>query len=533
MKVLVVGKGGREHALCWKLNQSPKVQMVYCAPGNAGTARERNTVNVPIEQNDLRGLLQFARKEGIDLTVVGPEEPLTLGIVDLFQREGFRIFGPRKDAAELEGSKVFSKELMRQAGIPTADYRIYGAAPDAERYILTREVMLTLRARGPSLIRGSQVCRTALECFEAIERMLDPREMIEPGVQVEIEERGQRRTFATAAEAREFVLSRPIGLVVKADGLAAGKGVYVCETLREALDAIDRVMMRRVFGKAGDRVIIEERLDGVETTVLAFTDGRTIAPMELSQDYKRAYDNDEGPNTGGMGAYSPAENLLTPEQLEMVERDVLVPVVHAMKRGRRPFRGVLYAGLMLTQQGPKVLEFNVRFGDPECQCLLPRLKTDLVDLMMAVCDERLEEIPLEWDPSPTVCVVMAAEGYPGPFDRGRPIHGMDDAEKTPGVRIFHAGTAQRIDPTTGREGRLVIDGGRVLNVVGIGPNFAEARDRAYQAARAIRFQGAQYRKDIALRALAPPPPPIPETPPSASPEAPSPAPSDDEPAGPA
>lgn len=517
MKVLVVGKGGREHALCWKLNQSPKVRTVYCAPGNAGTARERNTVNVPIESNDLRGLLQFARKEGIDLTVVGPEEPLTLGIVDLFQREGLRIFGPRKDAAELEGSKVFSKELMRQAGIPTADYRIYGSAPDAERYILTREVMLTLRTRGPSLIRGNQACRTALECFETIDRMMDPREMIEPGVQVEIEERGQRRTFSTAAEAREFVLSRPIGLVVKADGLASGKGVFVCETLREAIDAIDRVMMRRVFGKAGDRVIIEERLDGLETTVLAFTDGRTIAPMELSQDYKRAFDDDEGPNTGGMGAYSPADTVLTPEQMEMVERDVLVPVIHAMKRGRRPFRGILYAGLMLTQQGPKVLEFNVRFGDPECQCLLPRLKSDLFDLMMAVCDEKLEEIPLDWDPAPTVCVVMASEGYPGAFERGRPINGLDDAEKVPNVRIFHAGTAQRIDPTTGREGRVVTDGGRVLNIVGTGKDFAEARDRAYQATRAIRFQGAQYRKDIAVRALAPPPPAAPVVPPATAP----------------
>ena len=303
MKVLVIGKGGREHALCWKLKQSPRVQAVYCAPGNAGTALD--VQNVPIEPGDQRGLIQFARKEGIGLTVVGPEEPLAKGIVDLFQRDGLRIFGPRKDAAELEGSKVFAKDLMRQAGIPTADYRMFRSAPDAEHYILSREVALVVRSRGRSTIRHTLHCRTAAETLEAIDRILDPREMLSSGVQVEIEERGQRRVFNTVPDARDFVLGRPLGLVLKADGLAAGKGVYVCDNLRQALDAIDQIMIRRIYGQAGDRLIIEERLDGFETSVLALTDGRTIIPLESSQDYKRAFDHDEGPNTGGMGAFSP------------------------------------------------------------------------------------------------------------------------------------------------------------------------------------------------------------------------------------
>ena len=255
------------------------------------------------------GLVQFAKREGIGLTVVGPEEPLVKGIVDVFQREGLRIFGPRKEAAELEGSKVFAKELMRQAGIPTADYRVFRSAPDAEHYVLSREVALIVRSRGRSTLRHTLHCRTAGETLEAIDRIMDPREMLSPGVQVEIEERGQKRVFNTAAEARDFVLGRPLGLVLKADGLAAGKGVYVCDNLRQALEAIDQIMVRRIFGQAGDRLIIEERLDGQEASVLALTDGRTIIPLESSQDYKRAFDHDEGPNTGGMGAFSP-----TPER---------------------------------------------------------------------------------------------------------------------------------------------------------------------------------------------------------------------------
>jgi phosphoribosylamine--glycine ligase len=497
LKVLVIGKGGREHALCWKLKQSPRVRQVFCAPGNAGTALEGQ--NVAIEPTDFRSLIQFARREGIGLTVVGPEEPLTLGIVDAFQREGLRIFGPRRDAAELEGSKVFAKEMMRQAGIPTADYRIFRSAPDAEQYVKSREVSLVVRSRGRSTFRHPQLCRTAQEALDAIERILDPREMLSPGVQVEFEERGERRAFSTVVEARDHILSRPVGLVLKADGLAGGKGVVVCNNLRQALEAIDRIMVQRVYGRAGDRLIVEERLDGQEASILALTDGRTIVPLETSQDHKRAYDHDEGPNTGGMGAYSPA-TIVTPEMMEQIEREILVPVVHALKRARRPFRGVLYAGLMLTHQGPKVLEFNVRFGDPECQAILMRLQYDLLDALEGVVDERLDSVSLRWDPRPAVTVVMAAEGYPGPYERDRVIHNLDEAGRRPDVKVFHAGTTLRVDPTPGREPRVVTDGGRVLNVTALGSHLAEARERAYEAVRSIRFTGAWYRHDIGQKA---------------------------------
>lgn len=498
MKVLVVGKGGREHALCWKLKQSPRVEAVFCAPGNAGTAIDAQ--NLPIDPGDFRALTQFAKREGIGLTVVGPEEPLVNGIVDYFQREGLRIFGPRKDAAELEGSKVFAKDLMRQAGIPTADYRVFRSAPDAENYVMTREVSLVIRSRGRSTLRHTLMCRTAAESIEAIDRIMDPREMLAPGVQVEIEERGQKRVFSTAAEARDHVLGRPLGMVLKADGLAAGKGVYVCQNLRQALEAIDQVMIRRVYGKAGDRLILEEKLDGQEASILALTDGRTIIPLESSQDHKRAFDHDEGPNTGGMGAYSPAP-IVTPELMSQVEREILVPVVHALKRARRSFRGVLYAGLMITNQGPKVLEFNVRFGDPEIQAIFMRLKSDLFDALEAVADDRLDTINLEWDPRPAVTVVMASEGYPGHYERGRVINNLEQADRFPDVKVFHAGTALRTDAQSGRDGRIVTDGGRVLDVTALGTNLADAQARAYEAIREIRFAGGWYRRDIAERAI--------------------------------
>lgn len=496
LKVLVIGKGGREHALCWKLKQSKRVTAVFCAPGNAGTALD--VQNISIEAHDSRGLVQFAKREGIGLTVVGPEEPLCKGIVDLFQREGLRIFGPRKDAAELEGSKVFAKDLMRQAGIPTADYRVFRSGPDAEQYILTREVALTVRSRGRSTIRHTLHCRTAAEALEAIEHILDPREMLSPGVQVELEERGHRRVFNTVADARDFVLGRPLGLVLKADGLAAGKGVYVCNNLRQALEAVDTIMIRRIFGQAGDRLIIEERLDGFETSVLALTDGRTIIPLESSQDYKRAFDHDEGPNTGGMGAFSPTPRV-TPSLMEEVEREILVPIVHALKRARRPFRGVIYAGLMLTNQGPKVLEFNVRLGDPETQVVLMRLKSDLLDALEAVVDERLDSVDLEWDTRPAVTVVMASEGYPSHYERDHPIENLDVADRLPDVKVFHAGTTLRSESGGGREARIVNDGGRVLNVTALGETLAAARDRAYEAVRTIRFPRGFYRRDIAER----------------------------------
>ncbi len=455
--------------------------------------------NVSIEPGDHRGLVQFAKREGVGLTVVGPEEPLVKGIVDIFQREGMRIFGPRKEAAELEGSKVFAKELMRQAGIPTADYRVFRTAPDAELYVRSREVALIVRSRGRSTLRHTLHCRTAGETFEAIDRIMDPREMLSPGVQVEIEERGQKRVFNTAAEARDFVLGRPLGLVLKADGLAAGKGVYVCDNLRQSLEAIEQIMIRRIFGQAGDKLIIEERLDGNEASVLAITDGRTIIPLESAQDYKRAFDHDEGPNTGGMGAFSPT-GAVSVEVMEQVEREILVPAIHALKRARRPFRGVLYAGLMLTNQGPKVLEFNVRFGDPETQVVLVRLKTDLFELLDAAVDDRLDSVSLEWDPRPAVTVVMASEGYPGPYERDCVIPNLDAADRMPDVKVFHAGTALRADPAVGREGRVVTDGGRVLDVTALGATLEEAQSRAYEAARAVKFPGAWYRRDIGGRA---------------------------------
>jgi phosphoribosylamine--glycine ligase len=498
LNVLVIGKGGREHALCWKLGQSPKVKAVFCAPGNAGTAIDAQ--NVPIEPGDFRALIQFAKRNEIYLTVVGPEEPLTNGIVDAFNKEGLRVFGPRKDAAELEGSKVFAKDLMRQAGIPTADYRVFRSAPDAEHWVLAREVSLVVRSRGRSAIRHTLLCRTATETLEAIERILDPREQLGSGVQVEIEERGEKRVFSTVAEAKDYVLGRPLGMVLKADGLAGGKGVYVCDNLRQALDAIDQVMVQRIYGKAGDKLILEERLDGQEASILALTDGRTIIPLESSQDHKRAFDHDEGPNTGGMGAYSPAP-IVTPALMEQIEREVLVPVVHALKRSRKGFRGVLYAGLMLTNQGPKVLEFNVRFGDPECQAVLMRLKSDLFEALNAVVDERLDQIELLWDPRPAMTVVMASEGYPGTYEKGRIINNLEQAERMHDVKVFHAGTALRTDPIYGRDGRVATDGGRVLDITALGDTLKQAQTRAYEAARAIRYTGAWYRHDIGEKAI--------------------------------
>ena len=497
MKVLVVGKGGREHALCWKLKQSPKVSQVYCAPGNAGTALD--VQNVPIDATDFKSLIQFAKKEQISLTVVGPEEPLVLGIVDAFEKEGLRVFGPRRDAAELEGSKIFSKEIMRQAGIPTADYRVFRAAPDAERYILSRDVSLNIRCKTRAL-RGPATCRTAEEALDAIERSFDARNPEGLPGPVEIESRGQKQVFNTPTEAREHVLTRPLNLVVKADGLAAGKGVVVASTFKEALKAIDEIMVRRTLGRAGERVLIEERLDGQEVSILALTDGRTILPLETSQDHKRARDNDEGPNTGGMGAYSPT-TIISQELLAQVEREVLVPVIHTMKRSRKPFRGLLYAGLMLTNQGPKVLEFNVRFGDPECQVLLMRLKSDLYELLSAVVDERLEEVQVEWDSRPSITVCMTSEGYPGSYEKGKIIHNLEEADSMPEVKVFHAGTFLRNNPPSEGGRRVITDGGRVLNVTAIGKDLKEASDRAYKAVRAIRFAGAQFRTDIGGSAL--------------------------------
>jgi phosphoribosylamine---glycine ligase len=422
MKILVVGNGGREHALVWKLARSPLVTDVFCAPGNAGTALDGQ--NLDINANDVARLIKFSKTEKIDLTVVGPEAPLAAGMVDAFEDAGLLVFGPTREAAELEGSKAFAKDLMRLANVPTADYAVFDDATAAAAHV---------------------------------------------------EERSERP------------------LVIKADGLAAGKGVIVCPTRQEAVAAIRHIMVDQPFGEAGKRIVVEECLAGQEASILAIVDGSTIVPLEPAQDHKAAYDDDKGPNTGGMGAYSPTP-LITPELLDEIIEKVLVPTVHTMKREGRPFRGILYAGLMITSQGPKVLEFNVRFGDPEAQPVLMRLKTDLAEILLAAAEGKLKKLaPLEWDPRPSVCVVMAAEGYPGPYKKGHPIRGLEDAAKISDVKVFHAGTAQMGN-------QVVTDGGRVLGVTALGNTVADAKLRAYQAVKCIRWEGAWCRKDISDKA---------------------------------
>ncbi|REJ68574.1 MAG: phosphoribosylamine--glycine ligase [Planctomycetota bacterium] len=424
MNVLVVGSGGREHALAWKLAQSPRADRVFVAPGNAGTAQDAENVDIPAD--DIERLIKFAKENKVALTVVGPEAPLCAGISDAFAAEGLRVFGPSHDAAQLEGSKVFCKKLLRRADVPTADYRSFRTAESAITYLQERE-------------SGS--------------------------------------------------------VVVKADGLAAGKGVMVCDTKDEAVEAVKRIFHQREFGAAGDQLIIEERLEGQEASLLAITDGRTLVTLPAAQDHKPAFDGDRGPNTGGMGAYCPAP-LVDEKLFSHIEEQVLVPTIHAMKRSRFPFRGVLYAGLMITAQGPKVLEYNVRFGDPECQPLLMRLRGDLLDVLEAAVDVRLDELPdLEWDPRPAVCVVMASEGYPGEYEKGRPIRGLDEAAKLDDVKVFHAGTATLDD-------QVITDGGRVLGVTALGESVAAAKLQAYKAVKCIRWDGAWCRKDISDKAIA-------------------------------
>jgi phosphoribosylamine--glycine ligase len=423
MNVLVVGSGGREHALAWKIGLSPRAGRVFVAPGNAGTALDAE--NVSIAATDVPRLLDFARQNKIELTVVGPEAALAAGLVDAFQQAGLRSFGPTRIAAELETSKVFCKNLLRHADVPTADYRVFRDAKAAITFLKDRD---------------------------------------------------------------------DIPVVVKADGLAAGKGVVVCDNREQALEAVERIALRKEFGPAGNQLIIAERLHGQEASVLALTDGHTLLTMPPCQDHKRAYDGDTGPNTGGMGAYCPAP-LVNDALLARVEEKILVPTVHQMKRSRRPFRGVLYAGLMITGSGFEVLEFNVRFGDPECQPLLMRLKSDYLDLLDATVDGRLDEIAApEWDPRPAVCVVMASEGYPGTYERGQPIRGLEEAAKLTDLKVFHAGT-------TSQEGQLVTDGGRVFGVTALGTSISAAKLQAYKGVKAIRFSGAWCRKDISDKAL--------------------------------
>jgi phosphoribosylamine--glycine ligase len=421
MKVLVVGGGGREHALAWKLRQSPRVPELYCAPGNGGIAQVATCV--PIEATDVRALLAFAREKQIDFTVVGPEAPLSAGLVDLFAEHGLRAFGASRAAAELEGSKAFAKELMRRHGIPTAEARSF--------------------------------------------------------------------TDLDAARAHVRALGAP--LVVKADGLAAGKGVIICRTLPEAEEALAEIMERRAFGAAGDRVLVEEFLVGEEASFLAFTDGDAVVAMPASQDHKAVFDGDQGPNTGGMGAYSPAP-VVTQALADEVMRTVMIPTVRAMAAEGRPYRGVLYAGLMITKNGIRVLEYNARFGDPEAQPVLMRMQGDLLPVLEACVDGRLAQTPVAWLDDAAVCVVLASGGYPGNYPKGLPIVGLDEAAREEGVVVFHAGTARR-------DGQVVTAGGRVLGVTARGATVREAVDRAYRAAGKISFEGMHYRKDIAYRAL--------------------------------
>lgn len=428
MRVLIVGNGGREHALAWKISKSPRLKQLWIAPGNAGTALEGD--NVDIKSDDIKGIVAFAKKESVDLVVVGPEAPLTMGLVDVLQSEKIRAFGPNQAAAQLEGSKVFCKQLLRQADIPTADYQTFRDADSAMRYIKSRF----------------------------------------PGD------------------------NDKAPVVVKADGLASGKGVIVCKTRDDVLEAIDRIGRKNEFGKAGSQMIIEDRLEGPEVSVLAITDGKTIVTLPPAQDHKAAYDGDTGPNTGGMGAYCPTP-IIDQEMIETIEEQILVQTVHAMKRGRKPFRGVLYAGLMMTNTGPKVLEFNVRFGDPECQPLLMRLQSDLLDILEATVDGRLDEIePPVWDPRPATCVVMASRGYPGDYERGLEITGLDEASKIENVKVFHAGTK-----LLGKS--VLTDGGRVLGVTALGDSIALAKLQAYTAVQKIRWPGGWCRKDISDKAI--------------------------------
>ena len=421
MKVLVVGSGGREHALVWKIAQSAKVEKVFCAPGNAGISQSAECVNIGAE--DIDGLAHFAAKEGIGLTVVGPEVALTLGIVDVFRSQGLRVFGPDQKSAALEGSKVFMKDLLKKYNIPSAAYEVFEDRDQAVSYI---------------------------------EKMGAP-------------------------------------LVVKADGLAAGKGVIVAQTVEEAVEAVDLIMAEKAFGDAGARVVVEEFLVGEEASFLAFTDGKTVVPLPSSQDHKAAFDGDKGPNTGGMGAYSPAPVVTEEIHAEAME-NVMYRTVKAMESEGCPYQGILYAGLMIDKGKIKVLEFNCRFGDPEAQPLLMRLKSDLVEVMEAVIDGKLDEVNLEIDPRPTVCVVMASGGYPGSYEKGREMFGLDEADNITGVKVFHAGTKEE-------NGKIVNVGGRVLGITAIGDDLPGAIEAAYQGVKAINWQDCYYRKDIGQKAL--------------------------------
>lgn len=418
MNVLVIGSGGREHALCWKIKQSPKVKQLYCAPGNGGIAEIAQCVSIGVD--DVNLLLQFALQKKIDLTIVGPEASLVAGIVDAFVAKGLKIFGPSKAAAELEGSKVFAKEFMRRRNIPSAAYKV----------------------------------------------------------------------FDDAALALDFLQEAQFPLVVKADGIAAGKGVYICDNRAQAKTAIDEIMVQKIFGVAGGRVTVEECLQGPEVSVLAICDGKHFLVLPTAQDHKRIFDDDLGPNTGGMGTFSPSP-LVPIDVLDAIISRIIEPTIRGMYQEGNPFKGILFAGLMLTADGPKCLEFNVRFGDPETQSILPRLQSDIVDLFLAACDGRLNEVKVKWNDPPCVCVVIASGGYPGKYQNGFVIKGLDEI-KDQDVFVFHAGT--KIDGEN-----LLTNGGRVLGVSAVGKSFEVAAAKAYNAVSKIKFDHMFFRRDIAAK----------------------------------
>jgi len=418
MRVLVIGSGGREHALAWKIAQSPLVKKVFCAPGNAGTVNVAENIDIPSDNID--ALLQFATVTGIGLTIVGPEQPLVKGLVDSFEESGLRVFGPSQRAAEIEGSKVFCKDLMKKYGIPTARYESFDS-PDQVK-LFTKE-------------------------------------------------------------------DEPV--VVKASGLAAGKGVILCSNAEEARSAVQSIMQEKAFGNAGDQVVVEEFLTGQEVSLLAFTDGKTVLPLDSAQDHKAAFDGDKGPNTGGMGAYSPAL-VFTEELKQQVIDEIMIPTVRAMAKEGRYYRGILYAGLMLTESGPKVLEFNARFGDPETQPIMMRIKNDIVPIFEACIDGTLAKQSLQWRQEPTICVVMAAKGYPSSYEKGKEISGLNSDENRQAV-VFHAGTKLE-------NGKVLTNGGRVLGVTALGSDINQAIKNAYSAVDKIKWDGIHYRKDIGNKA---------------------------------
>lgn len=419
MRILVVGGGGREHVICWKLKKSRWVSKIYCAPGNAGISDVAECV--PIKADDIDGLLEFAKENDIILTVVGPEDPLARGIVDRFEKEGLKIFGPSKKAARIESSKTYAKEIMMKYDIPTASSRTFTDPEEAIRYIK--------ETGGPQ--------------------------------------------------------------VIKVDGLAAGKGAFPCEDELEAIEAV-RTIQKGDFKDAAGKILVEEYLFGEEASILAFSDGKHVIPLVSAQDHKRAYDNDEGPNTGGMGAYSPAP-VVTDDIASRVLDEILIPTVKGMAKEGNPYKGILYAGLMITEEGPKVIEFNCRFGDPEAQVVIPRMATDFIKPLLACCDGTLDRVKFRWSKSSCVCIVLASGGYPGKYEKGKKITGLDKLEKMDNIITFHAGTRNEDD-------EVVTNGGRVLGITGLGPTIKDTTRHTYKAVRKVKFDDSFYRKDIAKKA---------------------------------